>query len=158
MIAMDEFSIPISIPLDGDGYLSRECPNCERQFKCFAHDEGDPTAEVADQFFCPLCGQPAGPDEWWTPQQLEYAQGAAGPELDRIVQDSFEDAFKGVKGISFEANRDFTLGIPTPDALTEEDDGMVAVEPPCHPNEPLKVPEDAVGRLHCLICGAGFAA
>lgn len=154
---MDEYSIPVSIPLDTDGYLRRECPNCERQFKWFADDDDNLDAEVADQFFCPLCGLAAGPDEWWTPEQIEYAQGAAAPELDRMVQDSLEEAFKGVKGISFEADRNFTLGIPTPDALADDDD-MIAVEPPCHPNEPIKVPEDAVSRLHCLICGAAFAA
>ena len=28
---------------------------------------------------------------------------------------------------------------------------MVIVQPPCHPNEPLKVPEDATERVHCMI-------
>ena len=88
----DEISIPVSLPLDSDGFLRRECPSCEQQFKCFSHEDGDPDAEAVDQYFCPLCGTAAGVDAWWTPEQLEYAQGAAGPELDRLVQDAMKDA------------------------------------------------------------------
>lgn len=45
--------------------------------------------------------------------------------------------------------------IPAPDHLHEPDD-MVIVEPPCHPNEPLKVSDAAAQRLHCLVCGERF--
>ena len=30
---MDEISISVHLPLDKDGFLRRECPHCERQFK-----------------------------------------------------------------------------------------------------------------------------
>jgi hypothetical protein len=153
----DESSIPVAIPLDSDGFLRRECPTCQQQFKWFSHSEGDPDTEPVDQYFCPLCGVPAGVDSWWTPEQLDYAQGAAGPEFERLVHDAAEEAFKGLKGFSFKPNRNFTLGIPTPDPLIEPDD-MVIVEPPCHTNEPIKVPEPVTERLHCLICGSSFAA
>lgn len=50
-------------------------------------------------------------------------------------------------------------GVDLPDAepLHEPDD-MIIVEPPCHLNEPLKVPEDAITLVHCLICGAQFSS
>lgn len=153
----DDISIPVTVPLDSDGFLRRECPTCERQFKWFVHSEADPDAELVDQYCCPLCGIPAGLDSWWTPEQLDYAQRAAGPDIDRLVQDEVNRAFKGVKGLSFKPNRNFTFGIDAPDPLIEPDD-MVIVEPPCHPNEPIKVPEEATERLHCLICGNAFAA
>lgn len=153
----DEISIPMTIPLDGDGFIRRECPTCEREFKWFSHSEGDPDAEPANQYFCPLCGVAAGVNEWWTQAQLAHAQGVVGPEMDRLFQDAIGDAFKGNKGIDFKPNRDFTLGIETPEPLFEPDD-MVIVEPPCHPNEPIKVPEEATGQVHCLVCGATFAA
>lgn len=152
----DEIRIPISLPLDSDGFLRRECPSCEQQFKWYSHQDGDPDAEVVDQYFCPLCGVPSGTDTWWTPAQLEYVEGAAAPELDQHVQDLMKDAFKGIKGLTYKANRDFTLGIPTPEPLSEPND-MVIAEPPCHRNEPVKVPESATERLHCLICGTPFA-
>jgi hypothetical protein len=63
----------------------------------------------------------------------------------------------GKKGITFKANPEFSLDIPTPEPLVEPDD-MVIVEPPCHQNEPLKVPEEATSRIYCLICGSAFAA
>lgn len=29
----DEVQLSMSLPLDGDGFLRRECPTCEREFK-----------------------------------------------------------------------------------------------------------------------------
>ena len=33
---------------------------------------------------------------------------------------------------------------------------MIILAPPCHPWEPVKVSEEAIARIHCLICGAPF--
>ena len=153
----EEISIPVSLPVDQDGFLRRECPTCEQQFKWYAHGEGDSDAEIADQYFCPLCGAPSGVDTWWTPAQLEFAQSSAGPALEQHVQGLIADAFEGIRGMDFKPDRNFSLDIPPPEPLTEHDD-MVIVEPPCHPNEPVKVPETATDRVHCLLCGAAFTA
>lgn len=155
----DEFSIPAQLPLDADGFLRRECPTCEQEFKWFADDDADRDVEPVTQYFCPLCGQAAGLDEWWTPEQLEYAQAVAvaSPELDSMLQDQIDDAFKGIKGISFKRNRNIGPNNDMPPPLADRDD-MVIVEPPCHPQEPLKVPHDATKRVHCLICGTPFTA
>lgn len=107
-------------------------------------------------YFCPLCGKPSGLDSWWTAAQLNYGYGSAGEAIDQAVKDAVTEAFKGVRGLAYKANPSFTLGIETPDPLIEPDD-MVIVEPPCHSNEPLKVPEDSTERLHCLICGTAFS-
>jgi endogenous inhibitor of DNA gyrase (YacG/DUF329 family) len=152
----DEISISVSVPLDQDGFLRRECPTCEQQFKWYAHNDGDSDAEIVSQYFCPLCGEPSGVDTWWTPAQLEFAQREAGPALDEHVHDLIADAFKGIKGIDFKPNRNFSLDIPPSDPLAEPDD-MVIVEPPCHPNEPVKVPDTATERVYCLVCGTPFA-
>jgi hypothetical protein len=152
----DEIKVPIELPLDDDGFLRRECPVCEQQFKWYVHQDGDPDAELVEQYCCPLCGEMSGLDAWCTPDQLDYAQGAASPVLDQYVSDMMAEAFKGLKNLKFEPNRDFTLGIPAPDPIAEPND-MVIAEPPCHPNEPVKVPEASTGRLHCLICGTVYA-
>lgn len=151
----DEIRIPIELPLDSDGFLRRECPTCEQDFKWFSHQEGDPDAETVDQYFCPLCGVAAGTDSWWTPTQMEYVHGVSGPTIDRQLQDSVASMFKGIKGMTFKPNRSFSLGIESPEALAEPDDMMIA-EPPCHPSEPVKVPEGR-SKVHCLICGQEFA-
>ncbi|MER7557337.1 hypothetical protein ABTZ46_10375 [Nocardioides sp. NPDC126508] len=153
----DQIQVTFEVPTDDDGFLRRECPTCEQQFKWYAHAEGDPDAEVVEQYFCPLCGVPSGLDTWWTPEQLESAMGAAGPQIDQLVQDSLAQAFKGAKGLSYKPNPNATLGIPDAEPLSEAND-MLIVESPCHPNEPVKVPENAAGSLHCLICGSLFAS
>lgn len=153
---MDEIKVPLQVPLDDDGFLRRECPNCEGQFKWFVHQDGDDDSEPVDQYFCPLCGQAAGLDTWWTPEQLAYAQGLAGPAVDEAISDMVSRAFKGTKGLTFKPNRSFTLGTPTPEPLREPND-MVIAEPPCHPHEPVKVAEANTGHIYCLICGAAFA-
>ena len=152
----DEIRVPVSLPLDSDGFLRRECPTCEQEFKWFSHQEDDPDAELTEQYFCPLCGVPAGLDSWWTTAQLEYMNGASGPAIDQYIQDSVAQALKGVKGMSFKPNRSFSLGIETPEALAEPDDMLIA-EPPCHPNEPVKVPEEQSSKVYCLVCGSAFA-
>lgn len=67
------------------------------------------------------------------------------------MQDALADAFKGIKGMKFEPNSSFSLDIETPDSLIEPD-VMVIVEPPCHPNEPLKVPESGSDQTDTIDC------
>lgn len=153
----EEIQVPVSLPLDNDGFLRRECPTCEEEFKWFSHAEGDVDAEPASQYFCPLCGVPAGLDSWWTPAQIEYGFGSAGGAIDQAMKDAVAEAFKGIKGMELKPNPSFSLDIETPDPLIEPDD-MTIVEPPCHPNEPVKVPDASTERMFCLICGAQFAA
>lgn len=149
----DEILVPISVPLDSDGFLRRKCPTCENEFKWCPSDE----SASPDQYFCPLCGEPAPVDEWWTEAQQEYGLRAVGPAIDETLKDALDGAFSGIKGMEFEMNEDFSFDIPDPEPLSEPDD-MVIVVPPCHPKEPLKVPEDLRPPIHCLICGASFAA
>ncbi|MBO3674013.1 hypothetical protein [Streptomyces sp. NEAU-YJ-81] len=151
--------IQLTLPLDHDGFLRRECPHCVRQFK-WHHGPANEEAEgqpAPAAYHCPLCGQPAGMDSWWTQEQLEYAQGTAIPAATREIEQELRDAFKGAS--SKHLRFDFKGGIDTPDVpapLTEPDD-MVIVTSPCHSYEPVKVPEDASGPHHCLVCGQAFA-
>jgi hypothetical protein len=146
----------MNVPLDSDGFMRRECPNCEQRFKWRPSQDNDPEPqETVNHYYCPLCGQASGPDSWWTPEQLEHAKAALMPEAMRQIQDAFGDAFRSNRHVRFEASSD--LGnMPVPEALHEPDD-MVIVEPPCHIEEPVKVPEDVQAPLHCLICGEPFA-
>jgi len=155
----DEISIPVSLPLDPDGFLRRECPTCEQEFKWFSHNEGDPDAEQVDQYFCPRCGSPAGVDSWWTPAQLEYVEGETAPAIDDYINDALDDTFKGLKSSKFvkvERTGRFSRDTPAPEPLHDDND-MLIVEPPCHTNEPIKVPATVTDRVYCLICGSPFA-
>lgn len=137
--------IPIELQLDPSGFLRRECPSCNRQFKWFyGETEGRPSDFVEpENYTCPYCGIPADHDSWWTTEQLEYAQSAAMGPIMRNLKAEF--------GRSFKINTSHQA--PTP--LIDPDD-MIIVEPPCHPFEPLKIAENWTENLHCMMCGAKF--
>ena len=154
---MDNMEIPVSIPLDSDGFVRRECPHCERQFK-WHHGPANEEAElqpVPPAYYCPLCGEPASLDSWWTQEQLDYAQGLVAPVAMQAIAGELDKAIKGLKSdfITVEPGR---LDLPeTPMPLTEPDD-MTIVASPCHEYEPVKVPDDRPDSLHCLVCGAPY--
>lgn len=150
--------IPVSFPLDNDGYLRRECPACEHEFK-WHHGESPGRPDDAidpEQYVCPMCGVSAGHDQWFTQAQIEYQQGMVQFHMSDIVGDELARQFRGSKGITFKKGRNTA---PAPTELSEPND-MVIVEPPCHPWEPVKVPEERADAapLYCLICGSQYSA
>jgi hypothetical protein len=71
----DEVQLSMSLPLDGDGFLRRECPTCEREFKWLPSpdqlEEGNgesraaaPDAQPPEAYYCPYCAVTAPPDAW----------------------------------------------------------------------------------------------
>jgi hypothetical protein len=60
---MSEMSIAMSLPLDKDGFLRRECPHCERQFKWWptapSEDAPEEARNTPEAYFCPYCHEPA---------------------------------------------------------------------------------------------------
>ncbi|MFF0310586.1 hypothetical protein ACFYSC_24405 [Streptosporangium sp. NPDC004379] len=147
--------ISVKFPLDSDGFLRRECPNCEQQFKWHygpANEEAEKqTPPVV--YYCPLCGRPAGLDEWWTQEQLDYSHGFAEPAAIRFALDELTSVFKRNKYIKIKPNN---VGLPeVPVSLVEPDD-MQIVASPCHSYEPVKVPNGLTEPIYCLLCGAPF--
>lgn len=151
--------IEVQLPLDSDGFLRRECPHCVEQFKWHHGPANEQAESAADPpaYHCPLCGQPAGPDSWYTQTQLEYMDEAAAPAIAQFMDDAIGKVFKGASTKHVKFERTGHLDVPDhPVPLTEPDD-MVIVASPCHGYEPVKVPADHTGPLYCLICGAAFA-
>jgi hypothetical protein len=154
---MDDVQVPI--PADEDGFVRRECPNCKRQFKW--HD-GPANEEAGSEpappsYYCPLCGGPALVDEWFTEEQIDHVGATAMPTLVREFQREMKDAFRSSSrrsGIRFQVDNGDVLDVPA--ALIEPND-MQIVASPCHPYEPVKVPDGMAGPFHCLICGEKFA-
>lgn len=149
----------VSFPLDSDGFIRRECPHCEREFK-WHHGPANEEAEQQPPwgtYHCPLCGEAAGPDSWWTQLQLDLI----GNAQERLINQELGDMFKGLersmrrnKYVTFKAGKAAVPDIADP--LVEPDD-MTMVTSPCHAWEPIKVPEDHEVPLHCLVCGEPFA-
>jgi len=63
----------ISIPPDNEGYTGRECPICKKYFK-IKFGTGLPNSSTCH---CPYCNHIGSQKEFWTQQQIEYAQSIA---------------------------------------------------------------------------------
>lgn len=148
--------VSIQLPLDEDGFLRRECPSCEQEFKWHHGPTGGEPDDATRPavYYCPLCGRPSGIDNWWTQEQLEYVQGVALGHVVNELRDELRRMERRSKGLlKFMSSSDEP---EHPDALHEGDD-MVIVASPCHDWEPAKVPAQWSAPLHCMICGTGYS-
>jgi hypothetical protein len=151
--------IPVTLPLDPDGFLRRQCPRCERLFKWFHGTTEDAPLDLPDPevYFCPYCGEESATDQWFTDEQVDYIQAVAAQEalklVDRELGSSIEALNRSSGGL-LKAEMDVPYSNP-PAPLVERDD-MVAVSSPCHPHEPIKIAEFWEEPIHCLVCGELF--
>jgi len=154
----------MSVPLDPEGFLRRECPTCERQFKWFVSQEAEAEAEAAAAaatvddggYFCPYCGVQAPTNAWWTKEQLQFAANkvereVVGPELDKYLR-GLKDIERSSGGLI-----EVTPGpVEVPEEaepLIETADDMRRIDFKCHPDEPVKVVPEWLRDVYCLICG-----
>src|SRR4051812_31624365 len=72
---MDERSTSVPVPLDSEGFLRRECPTCEREFKWLPSDDSEPVEPGG--YYCPYCGIQAPVEHWLTKPQAEFAREVA---------------------------------------------------------------------------------
>ncbi len=149
--------IQMSLPLD-QGFLRRECPHCERQFKWHhGPTESRPVDAVdPDVYFCPYCGETAPPDHWFTREQIESVQRLALSETKKAVDDQFRQLERSTAGGMVNLKYDSGTDVEPPLPLHEPED-MVVVLSPCHPWEPIKIDESWSEPVHCLVCGSRFA-
>jgi hypothetical protein len=148
----EEILVPLTLPLDADGFLRRECPNCEREFKVFPSGDSEPVP--ADGYCCPYCGERAGNDSWFTRGQIRVIDSAINqnviPSLLGDLEDSLADLERTSGGLlSARIERSESL---RPSRLTEPND-MKVVAFDCHPKEPIKVVDEWSGPVHCIVCG-----
>lgn len=148
----DDVEMSVAVPLDEDGFLRRECPTCEREFKWLPTETGDPPPPAG--YYCPYCGVQAQPDAWLTNAQVEMIHNKVmrevvgptmqdfGRSLGRIAQSSGGLIRAEVEGPDIP---------PEADPLTEQND-MRRIDFACHPEEPLKVLDDWSRPVYCLIC------
>ena len=156
---MGDVVVPMTLPLDSDGYLRRECPHCERQFKWLPNPvDSSETSDATppEHYFCPYCHEPAGLDAWWTKAQLEHVRALMMAEVVEPQLEKFKRDLRSLDrpGSLFRFDVDTTIP-PDPDPLSEADD-MVRLDLPCHPDEPVKVDEAWTGEVACLMCGIRY--
>jgi endogenous inhibitor of DNA gyrase (YacG/DUF329 family) len=150
--------VRVDFPVDEDHFLRRECPGCGQQFKWHhGRTESRPDDAVdPPRFTCPLCGNPGDHEQWLTQDQQLYLQQVSEFHAQDAINAAMKDAFRGSRGITYTPGRSTS---PAPTTLHEPND-MLIVEPPCHPWEPIKVPQQDADRgpLYCLVCGESFTA
>lgn len=150
--------LSMTLPLD-DGFLRRQCPSCEREFKWHhGATEGRPEDFAEPNvYWCPYCGDTAPSDHWWTTEQLAHAEELlAGPAL-RMFADELGNSLKSQRNSMMKVTMSTAYDEPEPPEALHELTNMTTVEPPCHPWEPIKVDEGWASPLHCLLCGSTFA-
>jgi uncharacterized Zn finger protein (UPF0148 family) len=74
---LDGAKTEVSLPLDEDGYLDRECPNdeCQFQFKIYVDDWKNICRD--EEVFCPMCRHAAPAKSWHTTEQVEKINNTA---------------------------------------------------------------------------------
>jgi hypothetical protein len=149
--------ISVSLPLD-NGFLRRQCPQCDRQFKWHHGPTDDRPADFIDPplYHCPYCGQTAGLTEWTTAEQREFMLAMmAGPALREVAHELGKIAKGANRGLIQLSVQQPDEPEP-PDPLIEPHD-MVVIASPCHPWEPIKAETSWREPFRCLVCGAQFA-
>lgn len=155
----NETALSVSFPLDSDGFLRRQCPHCQQEFKWLGVPvDGD--APRLSAFYCPYCGQSASVDEALTTAQREYAVAIVkrqmlGPMLEDFMQGLSNDLNRPGSAVTFTGGE--KVKFPSPSVLIEDND-MRRIVFPCHPDTPVKIAEDWGEAVHCLVCGQAYAA
>lgn len=145
---MTEISGTITLSIDDDGFLRRECPNCEREFKWLHGDDGEPT--FAGGCHCPYCGCRADEGSWWTRAQLAHVEATVAAQMEDVLYDDLKNLERRSKHLDVSVSRSPTRAVP---AVPDEPSDMRRVDFACHPAEPVKVAESWTGVVHCLLCG-----
>lgn len=142
----DKIELNIRFNTDDDGFLSQECPACQKRFKTKFGEGSDLPIS-----FCPYCGH-QGQGCWWTKGQADYIADIASksvvePELERMARD-------------FNRN----TGSGSPISMSMEVKGSPQPTPPHEPEEDWPIVLfDCCGEktkhdgshppIHCIICG-----
>ena len=149
------------LPTDADGFVTRECPSCHRQFKLRLRNSTtlrvtgpgslkDDAQSVAMTGHCPLCHELVVHGDWRTDAQRHYVRSQRMKAAMDAYSDQLLSASKGSRALIE------LFGFP-PVFVSEaprETDDMRLVVFPCHENWPLKVPVDRSGDISCFRCGA----
>lgn len=151
------------LPTDPDGFVTRECPSCGRQFKLRLRDSAtlritgpgslnEDAQSDAMTGHCPLCHELVVHGNWRTDAQRHYLRSLRMKAAIVAYSDQFLIASKGSRALIELA------GFP-PVFVSEaprETDEMRLLVLPCHESWPLKVPADWSGDISCFRCGARF--
>lgn len=102
----ETISVSVTTSPDHDGYTGRECPNCERYFKVMFGTGLSDTTEM----HCPYCQTSAGSDQFFTKEQIAYAQSVALGAFQAEIVEQLQDS---AKRMTFETGGLFNIKVST---------------------------------------------
>jgi len=140
----NKFKVPLKT--DSHGFISQECPNCEKRFKVKYGEGSDKPIS-----FCPYCGH-KGNNCWWTKEQADYLgsvviKEAVEPKFEKMAR---EINRKSSRSGSISMSMDFKKS-PKPVVPQETEDDWPSISFECC-DETIKY-EQGQGPLFCIICG-----
>ncbi|MEZ6098130.1 MAG: toll/interleukin-1 receptor domain-containing protein [Pirellulaceae bacterium] len=133
----------ISFPTDQDGFLSNECPSCERRFKSTPGEGSDQPIAC-----CPYCGH-CGEDCWLTAEQVDHIKAVAHSVIIAPELKNLERQLKGIGGGLLKVDVRSSPAPQTPPPIETDDDFDILRFPCC--GETIKVKRQ--DKLFCIICG-----
>ena len=131
---------------DEDGYISQECPKCEKRFKVKPGEGSNKPIS-----FCPYCKH-EGQNCWWTKEQVDYFESV-------VMKESVEPEFeKMAKEINRNSHKDSFVTVsmdfkpsPKPIVPKETKSNWPYIIFECC-SEKIKY-EQSQKELFCIICG-----
>lgn len=145
---MSEVLGTATLSLDDDGFLRRECPHCEREFKWLHGDEGEPMPEGG--YHCPYCDGRSD-DGWWTGPQLAHIEALVASQAECMLRDAMKPLERNSSEfMTLSVSQSPKTQVPS---VPDEPNDMRRIDFDCHPAEPVKVIENWDAPVHCLLCG-----
>lgn len=92
--ALDGKEIAVTLPLDIEGFIDRECPSCERFFKV-KPGTGLPNSE---HVICPYCGHKGSPKTFFSKEQVAYAHAIVGRQAQDALTGDLQDMAREIRG------------------------------------------------------------
>ena len=158
----------LELPRDADGFVRRECPQCQRDFKTRpsrqdagilqrrlvslfpfenAHESFD---EVADGW-CLYCGHRAAADEWLTPAQQAHVESLARAWANHVRYEQMAHVSRTL-GVNPRPTFISTAPEALPGPMPQDADDQRLIPLLCCSDE-VKALWDWEGPLHCPRCG-----
>lgn len=166
---MSDMEMKVSIPLDDDGYLRKECPLCLKQFKVLlteeekndfvnnaiklymVQDEKIESEENMDlEHTCPYCGQKAPSDGWWTQEQAEFFRTIAENMAADLVNETLVKALKGMSNDLFKVDANEMEKKKV--WMHPEINDMTVFNLDCCERK-IKIEDGWNGTVYCFFCG-----
>lgn len=161
--------VRVELPADAAGFVRRECPFCERQFKTIAgpfdaacvhrrvaralvHHNADEAPAGREPLHCPYCGKEAPLDAFFTPQQVRYLERVVAALAEEVRYQQLSHVRRTLSQNPYPTFVPVPPSQPSPVLAPEPDDMEVRAFLCCA--EDAKVESHWRGAVHCVRCGA----